>query len=134
MLWGSCSFYRRNWNHKVEMKRVIQMLIDIKQGGIKINRIDINSLIHIIIKDWRVKYHRQQNKWYPKRVFLPISKLHSILAIANLLAHNDVSQICYTASPISLQSAAVNCSFNDCLATWGYHLFCWRWYIKHFEA
>ena len=37
-------------------------------------------------------------------------KLHSILAVANLLAHNNKSQICYCVQ-ISLQSAAVNCSF-----------------------
>ena len=35
-------------------------------------------------------YHYQKNKWY-----LPISKLHSILAVANLLAHDNISQICY---------------------------------------
>ena len=57
-------------------------------------------------------HHRQQNKCYPKGVFLPISKLHSILAVANLLAHNNKSQICYCGQ-ISLQSAAVNCSFSD---------------------
>ena len=47
----------------------------------------------------------------PKGVCLPISKLHSILAVANLLAHNNISQICYCGQ-ISLQSAAVNCSFS----------------------
>ena len=31
----------------------------------------------------------------PKGVYLPISKLHSILAVTNLLAHNNISQICY---------------------------------------
>ena len=31
----------------------------------------------------------------PKGVHLPISKLHSILAVVNLLAHNNKSQICY---------------------------------------
>ena len=30
----------------------------------------------------------------PKGVHLPISKIHSILAVANLLAHNNKSQIC----------------------------------------
>ena len=45
----------------------------------------------------------------PKGVYLPISKLHSILAVANLLGHNNKSQICYCGQ-ISLQSAAVNCS------------------------
>ena len=48
----------------------------------------------------------------PKGVYLPISKLHSILAVANLLAHNNKSQICYCGQ-ISLQNAAVNCSFSD---------------------
>ena len=48
----------------------------------------------------------------PKGVCLPISKLHSIIAVANLLAHNKISQICYC-SQISLQSAAVNCSFPE---------------------
>ena len=47
-----------------------------------------------------------------KGVYLPISKLHSILAIANLLAHNNINQICYCGK-ISLQSAAVTCSFSD---------------------
>ena len=36
----------------------------------------------------------------PKVVYLPISKLHSIVAVANLPTHNNISQI-------SLQSAAV---------------------------
>ena len=56
--------------------------------------------------------YKQQNKWYPKGVDLSISKLHSILAVANLLVHNNKSQICYCGQ-ISLQSAAVNCSFTD---------------------
>ena len=35
-------------------------------------------------------------KCYPTNgVFLPISKVSSILAVANLLAHNNISQICY---------------------------------------
>ena len=60
-------------------------------------------------------HHRQQNKCYPplpKGVYLPISKLHSILAVANLVAHNNISQICYCGQ-ISLQSATVDCSFSD---------------------
>ena len=43
---------------------------------------------------------------------LAISKLHSILAVANLLVHNNKSQICYCGQ-ISLLSAAVNSSFSD---------------------
>ena len=45
-------------------------------------------------------------------VYLPISKQQSILAVANLLAHNNKSQICYCGQ-ILLQRAAVNCSFSD---------------------
>ena len=60
----------------------------------------------------------------PKSVYLPISKLHSILAVANLLPHNNISQICYSGK-ISLQSAAVFLTFRH---LWGYHLFCWWWY------
>ena len=53
------------------------------------------------------------------RVYLPISKLHSILAVANLLAHNYISQICYCGQ-ISLQSATVKCRFSDNLTPlWG---------------
>ena len=51
-----------------------------------------------------------------KGVYLPISKLHPIVAVANLLAHNNISQICYCGQ-ISLQSDAVNCSFSDNLTT-----------------
>ena len=59
-------------------------------------------------------YHRVGNKinGTPKGVYLSTSKLHSILAMANLLAHNNISQFCYCGQ-ISLQSAAVNCSFSD---------------------
>ena len=42
----------------------------------------------------------------PKRVYFPISMLHCILPVANLLAHYNISQICYWGQ-ISLQSAAV---------------------------
>ena len=31
----------------------------------------------------------------PKGVYLPISKLHSILAVVNLLAHNNITINCY---------------------------------------
>ena len=63
----------------------------------------------------------------PKGVHLPISKLHSILAIANLLAHNNKSQICYCGQ-ISLQSAAVNCSFSDNLTLLGVTFILLRWH------
>ena len=43
---------------------------------------------------------------FPKGVDLPISKLHSILPVENLLAHSNISQIC-CCGQISLQRAAV---------------------------
>ena len=36
-------------------------------------------------------YHQQQNKWYPKCVYLPIAKLHFILEVPDLLAHNNIT-------------------------------------------
>ena len=57
-----------------------------------------------------------------KGVYSPILELRSILAIANLLDHNNVSQICYCGQ-ISLQSAAVNWSFSDNLTPLGVNLF-----------
>ena len=51
-------------------------------------------------------------------ICLPISKLHSILAVKNLLAHNNKNQICYCGQ-ISLQSATVNCSFSEKLTPLG---------------
>ena len=60
-------------------------------------------------------YHCQQNECYsPKGVYDPILNVHSILAITNLLAHNNISQICYCGQ-ILLQCAAVNCNFSDFL-------------------
>ena len=41
-------------------------------------------------------YHRQQNKWNLHRCLLAhLQDIYSILAVANLLAHNNISQICY---------------------------------------
>ena len=65
----------------------------------------------------------------PEGVYLPISKLHSILAITNSFACNDISQICYYGQ-ISLQSAAAYSSSTDNLTPFGYHLFCWRCYTS----
>ena len=53
-----------------------------------------------------------------KGVYLPVSKLRSILAVANSLAQNNIRQICYCCQ-ISLQSAAVNCSFSENLTPLG---------------
>ena len=63
---------------------------------------------------------KQQNKCYPppQGVYLPISKLHSILAVSNLLAHNNKFKI-FNRGQISLQSAADNCSFSDNLTPLG---------------
>ena len=58
----------------------------------------------------------------PKGVYLPNSKLHSILAVANLLAHNNISQICYCGQ-ISLPSAVDNCSFPWQFDTFGCNIY-----------
>ena len=55
-------------------------------------------------------------------VYLPITNLHSILAVVNLLAHNNIRQICYCGQ-ISLQSAAVNCSFSDNMTHYGGNIY-----------
>ena len=46
----------------------------------------------------------------PKGVYLSTSKLHSIVAVANLLAHNNKSQICYCGQ-ISLQVYSIHWNF-----------------------
>ena len=58
----------------------------------------------------------------PKDVYLPVSKLHSILTVANLLVHNNISKICYCGQ-ISLQSAAVNCIFLTMWHLWGGNIY-----------
>ena len=58
----------------------------------------------------------------PKGIHLPISKLHSILAAANLLSHNNKNQICYC-SEISLKHAAVNCCFSKNLSLFGGNIY-----------
>ena len=48
---------------------------------------DIDGIVSTIM------YHHQQNKLYSKAVYLPITKLHSILAIAYLFAHNNIIKL-----------------------------------------
>ena len=43
---------------------------------------------------------------------------YSILAVPNLLAHNNINQICYCGQ-ISLKSVAAKCSFSDNLPPLG---------------
>ena len=74
-----------------------------------------------------------------KGVHKPISKLCLILAVTNLLAHNNINQICYCGQ-ISLQSAAVlwqSCTFGgtiyfavDCTYLFwneGREIIIWKW-------
>ena len=64
-------------------------------------------------------HNRQQNKCYPQGCLLAhFEATFNFIAVANLLAHNNISQICYCGQ-ISLQSAAVNCSFSDNLTLLG---------------
>ena len=53
----------------------------------------------------------------PKGVYLHISKLHSILAVANLLAHN--SEVKFVTAVKFYSSVAANCSFSDNLTPLG---------------
>ena len=64
------------------------------------------------------KYHRQQNKFYPQKCLLAYFVGTLGFIVANLPAHNNISQICYSGQ-ISLQSAAVNCIF--------FFFFFWQW-------
>ena len=80
-----------------------------------------NRLLEQIILEAHLNnnmYHRQQNKCYPKGVYLPISKLHSFLAVAILHVHNNISEICYYGQTLLL-SAAVNCCFSENLTPSG---------------
>ena len=58
-------------------------------------------------------YHQQQNKWYPKDFYSPISMLHIILAVQNLLAHNDITiiKLLWTSQ---LATAEIERSFKIC--------------------
>ena len=64
-----------------------------------------------------VMYFRQQNKCYlPNERYSPISKLHSTVAVVNLLEHNNISQICYCGQeriePKNLKQKVFLQSFN----------------------
>ena len=84
-----------------------------------------NSLIVVFLRTIASKINVT-----PKGVHMPISKLQSIFAAANLLAHNNISQICYCGQ-ILLQSAATNSSFSDNLTTFvvTFILLAMWWYI-----
>ena len=59
----------------------------------------------------------------PEGVYLPIAKLHSISAIANLLAHNNIT-ISYNVEVNSLRLKSNVASEWTSKHIWGYHLFC----------
>ena len=73
-----------------------------------------NKVVHIYIYICTIA--SRINVIYPQGVYLPISNLLSIFALANLLAHNNINQIC-CCGQISSHSAAVNFSFSDNLTT-----------------
>ena len=57
-------------------------------------------------------YKHQQNKWYPQRCsLLQILKLHSIVAVANLLAYNNITiaKLLWTSK---FAMAKIECSFE----------------------
>ena len=64
-------------------------------------------------------HHRQQNKWYPQRCLLAhFEAIHSILAIVNLLAHNNISQI-VTAVKFHYRVLQLTALFSDNLTPLG---------------
>ena len=71
----------------------------------------------------------------PKGVYLPFSKLQSILTVANLLAHNNIWLSCYVqANSVRLKSmVASKWAIRN---HWGYRLFCCSWYhaLRHLRA
>ena len=70
-------------------------------------------------------YHQQQNKWYAttKVVYFAISKLHSILVVANLVAHNNITMNNYMQiNSLQLKSNVASKWASKHLL--GYHLFC----------
>ena len=75
-----------------------------------------SSFCQSVISLYSSSYCTIASKIY-KYTYLPISKQHSIIAIAYLLAHN-ISQICYCGQ-IKLQRAAVDCSFSNNLTPLG---------------
>ena len=80
-------------------------------NNLRRNRINIYFKIFCTIA-YKINYT-------PKMFTCPFwSYIYSILAVANLLAHNNKNQICYCGQ-ISLQSAAVNSSFSDNLTPFG---------------
>ena len=68
------------------------------------------------------EWYHQQNKYYPKGVYLHISKLHSILVAANLFAHNNLT-INYYVQVNSLQLKSNVDSKLGKQTPLGYHLF-----------
>ena len=52
--------------------------------------LDAGEISSDIISMTDEMYHQQQKYGTPKGVYLPISKIHSILAVANLLAHSNL--------------------------------------------
>ena len=62
--------------------------------NLKHKNICIPLHIHTLVEILYFMYHQRQNKCTPKNVYLLILKLHSILAVANLLADNNLL-LCY---------------------------------------
>ena len=88
-----------------------------------------SNLTYFQIIKGNLWYHiTQQINGTPKGVYWPISKLHSILAVANLLAHNNITIIYYgPVNSLRLQLSVVSKWASKHL--WGYHLlWCW-WYV-----
>ena len=79
-----------------------------------------------------IMHLRLENKCYLKGDYLSISKLHLIVSVAILFAHNNISPSCYCGQ-ISLQSAAVSCIFffrDNLTHFWITFILLW-WYMPY---
>ena len=109
---SSCS-HHKTWHNKRAFNNSINQLTAKNKVPQKIQLYELKlpfvSALCIVVSKINVT---------PKVVYLSISKLYSTLAVANLLAHNNISQI-YYCGQISVQIAAVNCSSSDKLTPLG---------------
>ena len=103
----SSRYHLLSYRHK-KIACLLMTIIAWIIGQLLMTLVELDTTSNLVTKGYLSLslYHGQQNKCYPPKVCLTISKLHSILDVANLLAHNNISQICYWCQ-ISLQSAAV---------------------------
>ena len=91
-------------------------------------RLEISHNCLEIIYIYIDMYSQQQNKGYPKGFYVPISKLHCILSVPNLLAYNNL-WLCYgQVNSVRLKYSVASKWASKIL--WRYRLFCcWLYHL-----